>query len=135
MSLWRTVQVVTTEDTLHATALGIIGNSCYSTVCCSCSVQFHCSVSANICSYISCSPTAAVCIMGDGTAGQLHISVLLDSTQFAAAIDVAGNTGAIGRSCIRKDVHQCTCRDSKVVGIDVSIFHTTTGTIDIAAIV
>ena len=106
MTLRCSVIVVTTEYAIYNT-------TCLRSVCgfsVIIVVQFNGNVTANVSCYCISTLTATVCIVINGTAGQLYISVLFNYTHLATAIDITGNgyiLCAVGR--MGKDVHQCSC--------------------------
>ena len=93
MSLRCTVQVVTAEDTLHATACV---RSCLTLV------QLHGGIAAHVSSNAfrrstryPGTLTAAVSIVGNRAAIQVHFGVFPDETTLGTAIDVAGNATTV----------------------------------------
>ena len=86
VSLWCTVQVITSEHLVYNTTLGIVTHTL---------VQFYGGVTANVGlhgSYIGLDTlTTAIGIVLYLAAGKAYLNIFLHTTSLTAAIDTAGN--------------------------------------------
>ena len=109
VSLRCSVQVVTAIEFIDDTTRGIVAHTL---------VQFHCGIATHV-SFngigTSCTLTAAVCIVSNGTTGQLNLSTLLDLAHLTATIDIIAN----GAAC---DVHLSPNTGSKRCRIILPVF-------------